>query len=62
MEINFTPGLARELRKAFDRAKGSGEDRFTWEGHEFVTDYAYYLLIYLSQQFNDESLSPEGGK
>lgn len=41
---------AQRLRKAYQQAKKENKETFTFEGHEFVTQYAYYLLEYLKME------------
>lgn len=41
------------LRKAYSDAVEQKLDQFTFEGHEYVTGYAKYLLEYLDMQFGN---------
>ena len=49
--ITFTPELRDSLRKAYVDAVQKKLDEFTWDGHQFVTSYAGYLLEHLGNQF-----------
>ena len=40
------PKIVR-LRTAYEQAVREGKEQFTFEGHDYVTDYAKYLLEYL---------------
>jgi hypothetical protein len=46
-EINFDIPMRERLRKAYAAAVEAKQEVFTFEGHEFVTWYAKYLLQYL---------------
>lgn len=39
------------LRKAYDDAVKQGANGFTYDGHDFVTSYAKYFLIYYGPKF-----------
>lgn len=41
----------RALAAHFDQG-GDRESTFTFEGHEFVAGYAYYLIEYLSRELS----------
>jgi hypothetical protein len=38
------------FRKAYESAVKANKDSFTFDGNEFVTNYAKYLLEYLDMQ------------
>lgn len=38
------------FRKAYNQAVKENKDSFTFDGNEFVTNYAKYLLQYLDQE------------
>ena len=40
------------LVKRYDQAVANKEEQFTFEGHELLTAYAKYLLMYLAEQFD----------
>jgi hypothetical protein len=48
--VEFTPRKREQLRAAYNEARDAGEDVFVFEGREYVTDYAKYLLEYLDIQ------------
>jgi hypothetical protein len=48
--IMFDKPKAQRLQKAYDAAVKAGADQFTFEGNEFVTNYAKYLLEYLKNE------------
>lgn len=45
-EITITYDSTRSLMRAYHMAVERGAEQFTWEGKEFVTAYAKYLLEY----------------
>lgn len=47
----FDKKRMRRLQKAYDQARAEKEDIFTFEGHEFVTEYAKIMLGYLKTRF-----------
>lgn len=51
-EIEFDRTKYNRLQKAYERAVVQGLDVFTFEGKEFVTSYAKYLLEYLKNHFD----------
>lgn len=48
--ITFTPELRDSLRRAYDEAVAAKRDIFTWNGKQFVTSYAKYMLVYLDDK------------
>lgn len=54
-QIEFTPEKAEQLRKAYNKAVEEKKDSFVFQGDEFVTSYAKYLLEYLDMQFGKKS-------
>lgn len=42
-----------ELAAAYEQAVLHKKDKFTWREHEFVTDYAKYLLEYITNKINE---------
>lgn len=48
--ITWDRPMMQRLQARYDLAVKNKEDRFTFEGHEFVTDYAKYLLQYLGDK------------
>ncbi len=53
-KITFTPALRDSLREAYDNAVHNSWDTFHWDGREYVTSYAKYLLQYLDMQFKEK--------
>ena len=51
--ITWDTRKRNQLRKLYDQAVETGADTVTIDGHELVTSYAKYLLMYL-----DERLAP----
>ena len=51
--INYTPAKVRALRHAYTQAVKAGQEQFTFEGNEYVTGYAKYLLEYLATVFKE---------
>lgn len=50
MAFKFTKASVKKLEKRYKEAVKKKEDVFTFDGHEFVTNYAKYLLQYLKMQ------------
>jgi hypothetical protein len=50
--VTWTPTKKRKFRRAYRHARARGLEQFTFDGNEFVTDYAKYLLEYLDAQFS----------
>ena len=48
-----------QFRRAYKACKG---DSFTFEGHEFLKDYAKYLIEYLETQLGDAPIRLKGIK
>ena len=49
--IQFTPQLYKELKSAYKKAVETKKEQFVFNGHEFLTNYAKYVLEYLGQYF-----------
>lgn len=49
--IEFDEDRMGRLQKAYDKALVEKKDVFIFEGHEFVTKYAKYVLEYLNTAF-----------
>jgi hypothetical protein len=45
--ISFTKTKVRELQIMYDKAVSNNVDTFIFDGKEFLTSYAKYLLEYL---------------
>jgi len=50
--INFNQAKLERLRTRYKKAAATGEKQFDFEGSEFVTGYAKYVIQYLDMQFN----------
>ena len=48
--VKFTPELREKLRKAYNKAKADGLDQFSFDGNDYVTRFAGYLLEYLDMK------------
>jgi hypothetical protein len=53
LEIRFDKKRYQSLRRAYGQATMRGLEVFEWNGHEFVTNYAKYLLEYLKPKFEE---------
>jgi hypothetical protein len=51
-KVSFTPKTRDALRKEYDQAVEDNKDSFVFDGNEFVTGYAKYLLQYLDGQYD----------
>ena len=49
--IDWTLPMLRRFKKAYGRAVADKKDSFVFDGNEFVTDYAKYLIEYLDKEF-----------
>ena len=49
-QIEFTPEKAKRLKKAYEAAVKENKNSFIFEGNEFVTGYAKYVLEYLAMR------------
>jgi len=49
--MEFTDEKTQQLRDEYNKAVEQGKDSFTFHGRELVTDYAKYLLQYLTGQY-----------
>ncbi len=50
-KITYTKESIERLRKRYEEAIAGGDDRFTFEGNEYMIDYAKYMLEYLEGVF-----------
>lgn len=48
--IAFDKPMRERLRKAYVKAVDENAEQFTFEGNEYVTNYAKYLLEYLDMK------------
>lgn len=52
--INWTPAMLRRMKTAYKAAVEGGRDTFVFDGNEFVTSYAKYLIQYLDSLFGNK--------
>ncbi len=45
--IQWTPLMFKAFKKAFDAACKANVEQFVFDGHDFLTAYAKYLIEYL---------------
>ena len=48
--IEFTPYVLTAFKKAYEKAKDEGKKEFYFNGYEFYTPYAKYLIEFLKNQ------------
>lgn len=53
--VAFTSQKRDALRVAYNRAVGKGQEKFTFNGREYLTAYAKYVLEYLDGQFRADA-------
>ena len=53
-DIMFDRPMLNRLKKAYDRATSESKDMFTFEGNDYVTNYAKYLIEYLEEKFKNK--------
>jgi hypothetical protein len=49
--LNITPAVYRRLKNAYEKAANEKQETFDFEGVQFVTRYAFYLLEHLRSRF-----------
>jgi hypothetical protein len=47
----FTPERLAAFKKEMEAAEVMGEDTFVWDGKTWLTDYAKYLVAFLTGTF-----------
>lgn len=52
-DIQFDPEKMKRLEKAYEKAVSDGDKSFIFEGDEFVTGYAKYVIEYLHMVFKE---------
>lgn len=52
--VSFDLLMLNRLKKAYDRATSESKDMFTFEGNDYVTNYAKYLIEYLEEKFKNK--------
>jgi hypothetical protein len=50
--VSFTLEGFKRFKKRYDEAREHHEGSFMFEGNEFLTDYAKYVIEYLQPKFN----------
>ena len=50
--ISWTPEMLERFKAEYDRAVENNISQFVFEGNNFVTGYAKYLIEYLTTQFD----------
>ena len=55
--INFSGEVAREFKRNYEYAKADDMYSFMFDGKEVLTDYAKYVIEYLT----NKGLLPKGG-
>lgn len=45
--ITWTPEMLARFKKAHAKAKAAGNDKFIFDGHEFIVGYAGFLIEFL---------------
>lgn len=53
--ISFTRADKARFERALAEAQSQGRDRFTFDGHEFLVDYARYVVRYLDLMMGDDN-------
>lgn len=48
--IVFTPSMQRRFKAAYEEAKVQGKETFTFDGNEFLLDYAKYMIEYMEME------------
>ena len=48
--LGFTKDSARDFYKLYEEAKAHGNETFMFKGHEFLTNYAHYVVEYLKEK------------
>jgi hypothetical protein len=49
--IEWTPVQLASFKRAYNDATKASAAQFKWQGHDFLTAYAKYLIEYLETQF-----------
>lgn len=50
-KLQFTKDLLATFKKSYELALENNLEIFTFNGHEFLTSYAKYLIEYLESKF-----------
>lgn len=49
--VNWTPEKLERFRKAHKEAVQTEQDQFTFDGNDFIPEYAKFLIEYLDMTF-----------
>jgi hypothetical protein len=50
--VTYTAEKVARLKRAYVAARKAKQDSFTFEGHEYLTSYAHYLLEFLETKLS----------
>jgi len=50
-DMTFTIDTYTRFKLQYLKASNNKKEKFTFDGHEFLTEYAKYLLMYLKPKF-----------
>lgn len=53
--ITWTRPMMSRFREAYNEARDARKTEFKFDGHDFLTDYAHYLLEYLTMKFGEKA-------
>jgi hypothetical protein len=53
-KVTYTKESVERLREGYKEAVACGKNEFVFDGKEYVTDYAKYMLEYLEGVFSNE--------
>ena len=56
--INFDRQKLKELKTLYNKAVKESKESFTYNGDEYLTSYAKYMIEYLDSQFNNKNNNP----
>lgn len=59
--IQWNKPMLERFRKEYQRAVENNQEVFTFDGNEFLPDYAKYLIQYLDSQFGDSTWTTNTG-
>ena len=51
--VTFTAESIKRFEQTYDEANAKHVDRFVFDGNEYVTGYAVYLLEHLKERFEE---------
>lgn len=54
--ISFNQKSFKNFKSEYNSAVKNGVEIFTFEGHEFLTSYAKYMIEYLKSKFEDNNI------